>query len=445
MLIMLAVFISCKKDTKTTETPGRDNKSAGNSTTYTFTSVAFDTPSPWVTGDMESRFLSGDNIYDTPRNSGTVISGGLGDLYNGYTCAGCHDGGGRTPTTLHTEGGTGHHGFSVFLVDFQSDDPKFIADYGTVLHDQAIVGHTPEGTLEVSYEEKTYQFPDGEEYKLLYPTYTVKNWWTGDVGPYEQSVRTPLKHVGMGMMMALDREQIKELATKDYSEYGISGKVNYVNGEVGLVGHKAQNTDLTVELSFASDMGVMNSRFPKASEIFNSHASSEDNIEVSDEDMADVDFYLHTLGVAARRNVNDPQVIRGEKMFSQAKCDLCHVKTLKTRPEGATLIDGTHLPQLGNQVIHPFSDYLVHDMGDELGDNVSHYLATGNEWRTTPLWGLGLQKVVNGHMYMMHDSRARNYVEAIMWHGGEGEYSRNAFKNMPKSDRDALVAYLYSL
>ncbi len=439
LIIFGVVFSSCKKKEEE-----RSDLSAGNSTSYTFTSVAFDTPADWVEGDMSKRFLSGDAIYDSPRNTGTEMNGGLGEMYNGYTCAGCHDNAGRTITTLHTEGGTGTNGYSTFLAFLQSSDQTFIDNYGGVLHDQAVVGVTPEGILSVTYTEKEYSFPDGEKYSLLTPNYTITDWWQEE-GDYEQSIRTPLRHVGMGMMLAVDRDMIKEIATEDYSEYGISGKVNYINGMVGLVGHKADHTDLTVEISFASDMGTANSKFPKESEFINAHMSNINKSEVSDEDMADVDFYLHTLGVPARRNIDDPDVIKGELLFKQAKCHLCHVQTLHTRTEGATLIDGTTLTQLGDQEIHPYTDYLLHDMGDELGDNVTSYDATGNEWRTTPLWGVGLQTVVNGHTYFMHDARARNYTEAIMWHGGEGEYSRNAFANMAKEERDAMIKFLQSL
>ena len=124
--------------------------------------------------------------------------------------------------------------------------------------------------------------------------------------------------------------------------------------------------------------------------------------------------------------------------------------TLHTKPRGTTLLAGTKLPWLGSQTIHPYSDYLLHDMGSEimgvgLNDNFVSGLARGNEWRTTPLWGIGLQQKVNGHTYFLHDGRARNFIEAIMWHGGEGEASKNKFKNMPKKQRDQLVKFLWSL
>ena len=140
----------------------------------------------------------------------------------------------------------------------------------------------------------------------------------------------------------------------------------------------------------------------------------------------------------------------GEQQFFAAKCHLCHVTTLHTRSQGSTLLLGTRLPWLGNQTIHPYSDYLLHDMGSEvmgvgLNDNYVSGLARGNEWRTTPLWGIGLQETVNGHTYFLHDGRARNLKEAILWHGGEAETSKRLFMQMPKSDRDALITFLESL
>lgn len=173
-------------------------------------------------------------------------------------------------------------------------------------------------------------------------------------------------------------------------------------------------------------------------------------LDISTEDMEDVDLYMQSLGVPARRNVNDAQVMRGEQMFYEAKCHLCHVTTLHTRPQGSVLLNGTRLPWLGGQTVHPYSDFLLHDMGSEimgvgLNDNYVSGLARGNEWRTTPLWGIGLQETVNGHTYFLHDGRARNLTEAILWHGGEAEASKNLFRYMCKEDREALLAFLKSL
>lgn len=187
-------------------------------------------------------------------------------------------------------------------------------------------------------------------------------------------------------------------------------------------------------------MGVTNSRYPEEiceGQIQVNQGSmmglSYDQLDITTEEMEDVDLYMQCLSVPARRNVNDPQVVKGEQNFYQAKCHLCHTTTLHTKPRGTVLLNNTQLPWLGRQTIHPYSDFLLHDMGSEimgvgLNDNYVSGLARGNEWRTTPLWGIGLQEKVNGHTYFLHDGRARNLTEAIMWHGGEGEASKNLFK-----------------
>ena len=285
----------------------------------------------------------------------------------------------------------------------------------------------------------------------------------------------------MGQMMALDPAEIERLAAQsNYPEYGISGRANYITEKgvrsVGLSGNKAQHLDLTVELGFSSDMGATNSRYPE--EICEGQSQMSqgfmmgityDRLDVSTEDMECVDLYLHSLGVPARRKGSATTLVsptrsdgseatlterkavwHGEQMLYQAKCHLCLVTTLHTRPRGAALLNGTQLPWLGSQTIHPFSDYLLHDMGSEimgvgLNDNYVSGLARGNEWRTTPLWGIGLQQKVNGHTYFLHDGRARNLTEAILWHGGEGEASKNLFKNMDRADRQALIKFLESL
>lgn len=340
----------------------------------------------------------------------------------------------------------------------------FFQDYGRVIHDQAIYGVEPEGKVKVDWHYETFSFPDGDTYELARPTYTITDWYKGEIAPEDLfcTVRIPLRHVGMGQMMALDPNEIEALAKKsNYPEYGISGRCNYIveRGvrQLGLSGNKAQHADLTVELGFSSDMGVTNSRYPE--EICEGQLQINqgsmmgllyDKLDISTEDMEDVDLYMQSLGVPARRDVNDPEVKLGEQKFFEAKCHLCHVTTLHTRPGGSTLLNGTRLPWLGSQTIHPYSDFLIHDMGSEimgvgLNDNYVSGLAMGNEWRTTPLWGIGLQERVNGHTYFLHDGRARNFTEAIMWHGGEGEASRQIFSRMSRTERKALVRFLESL
>lgn len=466
-LLSALILCSCEEDgidVLNVEVPDGYSLSAGTSTIFLNSSYAFDTEADWVTGNNLTRFIRGDRLYDDVRTSTNANGGGLGPVYAGYSCGSCHRNAGRTRPAIWSDGGSGAYGFSAMLVYVSRKNGAFFKDYGRVLHDQAIYGVKPEGKLKASFEYQTFAFPDGEPYELCYPKYEITEWYADSIAPEDLmcTVRIPLRHVGMGQMMALDPNEIEALARRsNYPEYGISGRCNYIveRGvrQLGLSGNKAQHADLTVELGFSSDMGVTNSRYPEEiceGQIQMNQGSmmglSYDQLDISTEDMENVDLYMQALGVPARRDVNDPEVKRGEEMFYQAKCHLCHVTTLHTRPRGSVLLNGTDLPWLGNQTVHPYSDFLLHDMGSEimgvgLNDNYVSGLARGNEWRTTPLWGIGLQEKVNGHTYFLHDGRARNFIEAIMWHGGEGEASKNLFKNMPKSDRDALVRFLQSL
>lgn len=439
--------------------------SAGTSTIFSTSSFAFDSEADWVTGDLKKRFMRGDKLYDDARTSSNGYGGGLGPVYAGYSCGSCHRNAGRTKPALWEDAeGSGSYGFSSMLVYVTRKNGVFFQDYGRVIHDQAIYGVEPEGKIHVTKHYQKFQFPDGEEYELCYPEYSISEWYADSIRPEDLfcSVRIPLRHVGMGQIMALDPVEIEALARKsNYPEWGISGRCNYINERgqrrLGVGGNKAQHADLTVELGFSSDMGVTNSRYPE--EICEGQRQMEqgslmgllyDQLDISTEDMEDVDLYLQCLGVPARRNVNNKTVRRGQDLFYQAGCGLCHAATLHTRARGTKLLNGTQLPWLGRQTIHPYSDFLLHDMGSEimgvgLNDNYVSGLARGNEWRTTPLWGIGLQEKVNGHTYFLHDGRARNFTEAIMWHGGEGEASKNKFKNMSRDDRHALVRFLESL
>ncbi len=429
--------------------------SAGTATVFVTGTTAYDSPASWVTGSLEKRFYAGDRLYDNPRNSDQdPAQGGLGPLYVGYSCGSCHRNAGRTYSTLASDGGSGQYGFSSMLVYITKKNGGFFRNYGRVLHDQSIVGVEAEGKLKVTYTYKTGSFPDGETYELATPHYRIEDWYADDISPEDLiiDVRIPLRHVGMGQIMALDLDELQELERRsNYPEYGISGKLNRIQdrnvNQIGVGGNKANHSDLTVELGFSSDLGVTNSRYPL--EVAEGQSQmlgyTHYGIQISTKDMEDVDLYLSTLGVPARRSVNNAAVKQGEKKFQEAKCHLCHTPTLHTRQEAPVLINGTRLPWLCNQTIHPYSDFLLHDMGPGLDSKYKAGLAMGNEWRTTPLWGIGLQESVNGHTQFLHDGRARNFIEAIMWHDGEAAVSRELFARMSKEDRDAIIMFLRSL
>ena len=474
-LMGLMTLTSCNDDdgldVTDIEIPDGYALSAGTATTFFNSPYAYDQPAAWISGVYDTRFNTGDRLYDnvkTSNNNGH--GGGLGPVYAGYSCGSCHRNAGRTEPSYWTaikngsNDASGEYGFTSMLTYVSKKNGKFFRDYGRVIHDQAIYGVQPEGKLKVEIESQTFKFPDGEEYELCYPKWTITEWYADEIDPEDMflTVRIPLRHVGMGQMMSLDPNEIEALARKsNYPEWGISGRCNYIveRGvlQLGLSGNKAQHADLTVELGFSSDMGLTNSRYPE--EICEGQAQvnqgsmmglSYEQLDCTTEDMENVDLYMQCLAVPARRNVNDPDVKAGEQLFYKAGCHLCHVTTLHTKPRGSVLLAGTAIPWLGSQTIHPYSDYLIHDMGSEimgvgLNDNYVSGLCMGNEWRTTPLWGIGLQSKVNGHTYFLHDGRARNFVEAIMWHGGEGYASRQKFASFSKTERDQLVKFLWSL
>ncbi len=475
----------------------------GELTIFDNTTMAYDSPSPPVEANAAyyDRWSRGDIAYDTDRVANSLEepppqgTGGLGPLYVGKSCATCHAGTGRTKSTLFTHGGTGYD-FSSFLAFVRTPNEQYHRSIGRVLHDHAIYGVEPEGRLQVKYTlldddnpvcweedgicdpadtpcakwrtppdatglgycliredpERCGRFDDGERYCLIRPHYRITDWYDENISADRMrlSVRTPLRHVGLGLMMAVDREELKALAERQYPEYGISGRLQWVvergRREIGLSGHKAQHADLTVELGFLSDIGVTNPRFPDEIARGQSQVTEDFGIEVSSEEMADVDLYMFGAGVPARRNHESPQVLRGEEMFYRAKCHLCHTPTLHTGPEAPVLIDGTRMPMLSNQTIHPYSDFLLHDMGSALGDDFGQWEASGDEWRTPMLWGIGLQEIVDGHTHYLHDGRARNMLEAIMWHFDmEGSASVEIFKRMTREDREALIAFIHSL
>src|SRR5690606_2478175 len=159
--------------------------------------------------------------------------------------------------------------------------------------------------------------------------------------------------------------------------------------------------------------------------------------EVSDAFLAKLLLYSRSLAVPNRRHIDDPQVIRGQALFESSGCAGCHRITVRTGPH--------ELAQVANQTIHPFTDLLLHDMGEGLADGRPDFEADGREWRTPPLWGLGLIHTVNGHEFLLHDGRARGIAEAILWHGGEAEVAREQFRHLPKPQREALIAFLKSL
>jgi len=210
-------------------------------------------------------------------------------------------------------------------------------------------------------------------------------------------------------------------------------------GVVRVVGSPRNRTIVQTAGAYNQDMGITTPILPRESVADQpQHDGRDDDAEVTLRILEDVAIYVQTLAVPARRDVDDPTVRRGEEVFGEVGCAACHVPELRTGVR-------SDIPEASEQLIRPYTDLLLHDMGDDLADGRPDFEADGREWRTPPLWGVGLTRVVNGHAFLLHDGRARDLMEAILWHGGEAEASRDAVKALPKADRDALVRFLESL
>ena len=311
----------------------------------------------------------------------------------------------------------------------------------------------PEGNVDVTYTLNTGTYADGTSYELRIPIYTFKDLGYGALRTdIMYSPRLAQQIPGLGLLEAISTADIFLLAdAADANGDGISGRPNYVwnyntnTTDLGRFGWKANQPTLFQQTAGAAlgDMGITNRLFVNENLTGQQVAdygswTNGGSPEMSNNDLDKLTFYCQTLAVPARRNWKDAQVLRGKDLFRQAKCASCHIPSF---------ITGTHdIVALSNQKIRPYTDLLLHDMGAALADNRHDYLATGNEWRTPPLWGLGLIQTVNsGGRFLMHDGRARSLEEAILWHGGEGDFSKNAFVNMNATDRAALLKFLDSL
>jgi CxxC motif-containing protein (DUF1111 family) len=263
-------------------------------------------------------------------------------------------------------------------------------------------------------------------------------------------VRIAQPMVGMGLLEAVPEGTLLALARRQKA-LGFDGRPNYVWDAVnscmalGRFGWKANQPSLKQQTASAAlgDMGVASPLFPEQNcppvqEICARHLPG--NVpEIIGHEIETVEIWLRGLAVPARRNMADPEVRRGEKLFAEAKCAVCHVPEMKTADRF------TPMPQLANQTFRAYTDLLLHDMGEELADGRPDFKAGPRDWRTPPLWGLGLSQTVSGSTAMLHDGRARNVTEAILWHGGEGEVSREAYRNMSKADREALMRFVEAI
>ncbi len=430
--------------------------SGGQATVFDTTPNAFSQPVPGLEREQELLFFVGNSFFNqnwVTAPASTTARDGLGPFFNARSCASCHfkDGRGRPPSV---EGET-PTGFLLRLSVPGSGPhgaPLPEPTYGGQLQDQALMGLTPEAALSITYEETPFTLPDGAVVNLRRPIYSFTNLAYGDMHPETLvSPRIANQMIGVGLLEAVPEETILALADPDDADGdGISGRPNLVwdalNGEqaLGRFGWKANEPSVLQQTAgaFLGDIGITTPLFTQE----NCTDAAPDcrtavtggAPEIDPDDFLKVVLYASALAVPARRDWDDPTVLQGKALFNETGCTACHTPLLAT---------GEHptIPALSHQTIRPYTDLLLHDMGEGLADGRPDFQASGSEWRTPPLWGIGLIETVNGHTTFLHDGRARNLLEAILWHGGEAEAARDAFTRLSSAEREALLRFLNSL
>jgi CxxC motif-containing protein (DUF1111 family) len=432
---------------------------------------AFSHFAPNITFAEEQDFKLGNALFTklwVSSPSSTQASDGLGPLFNARACQSCHlkDGRGHPP-----EGGS--DATSMFLrlsrapttpdkrAKLERLEVMSLPDpvYGGQLQDQAVPGLSAEGRMVIRYDEQAVTLAGGETVMLRRPTYSVADLAYGQLDPTTTlSPRIANPMIGLGLIEAIAQEDIRALADPDdLNGDGISGKAararDHRTGEIklGRFGWKAQNASVRDQSSsaFAGDIGISTPDDPRSfgdctpAQTACLASATGVQVRLGDTEAPDpvldlITFYAKNLAPPARRDVEDAEVLRGKQQFYASGCRACHTPKFVTSRKADNKAQAF-------QLIWPYSDFLLHDMGEGLADGQAVGDATGSEWRTPPLWGIGLTKSVNGHTFFLHDGRARSLTEAILWHGGEAKAARDLFAACAPQDRKALITFLESL
>ena len=415
---------------------------------------AYQQPATILSATQLAQFLEGRKAFAQRWVVAPSILGlwGRGPISNAEACTDCHENGGRGRAPDDSDEpmrsmlvrlsvpGAGAHGAP-------NPDPV----YGDQLQNEGILGRVPpEGDPRLSWEMRSVTMAGGELVPLRAPVLELQRLNFGPLGPEVMSsarVAPPL--VGVGLLDAVSEDTIRELAEAQQRS-GLRGRPNIVwdlinNREaLGRFGYKANQPSVEQQIlvAYHADLGVTSRWFPEenctAVQIACLAEPTGGYPELPTALVESLLLYARALAAPARRNLDDARVARGEALFTAAGCDGCHRPTLQTGEYPA-------LPILSRRTLHPYTDLLLHDMGEGLADGRPDFRAGARDWRTAPLWGLGLSHKVNGNQTLLHDGRARNLTEAILWHGGEAQPAREAFRTMTKPDRDALLAFLNSL
>lgn len=418
-------------------------------------------------------FWSGFSFFRDPWVAAPSATGnrdGLGPLFNTRSCIDCHTAGSRAkldkdgrilPLSLVVRLGSKDQNKSAIDPIYGGQIQPRAISYR--LTDTAVINHSPysknvgEAWLEKSHTVIRGEFSDGEVYELLQPKYQLTDLAYGPLAPHiGLSVRLAPNIFGMGLLNAIsEKDLLTQEDIDDLDNDGISGKYNRVPNvinaltEIGRFGFKAKQPNLhqQVAAAFRDDIGITNSSFTqescteiqiactKASE-YGGHSKS--NLEIPDNRLDLTVTFNELIGVPPARNLQNKTVKKGREIFYQLNCQQCHTPSYVTDEQYP-------VKALAKQTIWPYTDLALHDMGEGLADGVNEFDANGREWRTAPLWGIGLQKEKTGQQRFLHDGRARTISEAILWHGGEAESAKQAYSALNKQQRDALIRFIKAI
>ncbi|WP_311882856.1 MULTISPECIES: di-heme oxidoredictase family protein [unclassified Pseudomonas] len=465
--LLLALGLSaCDDAPRFTKAEPGEARSGGAATVRKTDQNAFSLPSANLPPSRRVDFSVGNSFFRSPwviAPSTTTARDGLGPLFNTNACQNCHikDGRGHPPTP------DAANAVSMLVRLSIPDAPEYVRlieqvgvvpepVYGGQFQDMAVPGVAPEGKVRVDYTPVPVRFKDGTEVELRKPVLQITQLGYGPMHPDTRfSARVAPPMIGLGLLEAIPEEAIlANAAAQAKAKNGIHGRPNQVWDDalqktvMGRFGWKAGQPNLNQQNvhAFSGDMGLTTSLRPfddctdaqTACKQAPNGNGPDGEPEVSDNILRLVLFYSRNLAVPARRGINDEQVLAGKNLFFQAGCDSCHTPKYTTAANAAE-------PELANQVIRPYSDLLLHDMGDGLADNRTEFQASGRDWRTPPLWGIGLTQAVSGHTQFLHDGRARNLLEAVLWHGGEAQAAQQQVLSFNAEQRAALLAFLNSL
>ncbi|MDI1256761.1 MAG: di-heme oxidoredictase family protein [Flavobacterium sp.] len=453
LLLLLSISLfSCNNDNEDDyqEIDLNERLYAGGETTiFSVTTNAYNSPAANLTGDDLDNHFTGDVLFEGSFVTAPApINPGLGPIYNNAACINCHprDGRARHPTNINSANG--------FLVRTSipgmdaHGGPNPVPGFGLQIQNRGISGYLPEAAYQVTYTEKTETFSDGTTVVLRKPVVTLTNPYMALPAGMMLSPRLGTPIFGLGLLEEIPEANL--LANQDINDTnadGISGKANYVWNPVtgmmqlGRFGWKANTASIMAQCAsaYVEDMGITNPFFQNESGFDQSNGQDglTDDPEIPMSILNQVALYCKTLAVPAPRDIDQQNVKNGAKIFDQLECAKCHTPKQQT---GSSSVSA-----LSNQTFFPYTDLLLHDMGEDLSDNRPDFLASGTEWKTRPLWGIGLTNLVNGHTDFLHDGRAKNIEEAILWHGGEAMNAKEKYKKLSAKQRSDLLAFVNSL